>query len=378
MPYASSIQFVTDANGTAHAFLEDDGFLWQCQWNAEAQRWDKGQVVPMAYGGEQLQALLVEDLFPTSGNTGDQQGNTPGIVLAYRAGKGSEAQIYGSFGQWGSDGELQWSAPLALTNSALAKEDFNLLAAGDGSFKLVVQQREPRADITTLADALRSTPSEDLQRRFEEALSDTRSDSDLSVSSFRIDDSGTALQINLAPANPTGDWQNAGTISAAEAIRSATQLPLALGGNTQLDRAQLTPAATGAGSLAASAGLPGAPQSNFQLVNTGLSKFGVLKVGLLYGKFVKNYELELKKAPEPQPGQEVLNGMEVDQKVADKEHEIQDDQLPPVVPGPAEEVTDNTNNLVDAMNGQIPTSCLMDQASQVKIILSPRLATFFG
>jgi hypothetical protein len=82
MPYASSIQILNDANGAAYAFLEDDGFLWQCDWNAEAQRWDKGQVVPGAYGGEKLQALLVEDPFPTSGSPGDQAGNTPGIVLA--------------------------------------------------------------------------------------------------------------------------------------------------------------------------------------------------------------------------------------------------------------------------------------------------------
>jgi hypothetical protein len=82
MPYASSIQIPNDANGAAHAFLEDDGFLWQCEWNSEAQRWGKGEVVPMAYGGERLQALLVENLFPTNGSPGDQAGNTPGIVLA--------------------------------------------------------------------------------------------------------------------------------------------------------------------------------------------------------------------------------------------------------------------------------------------------------
>jgi hypothetical protein len=41
MPYASSIQVINDANGTAYAFLVNDGLLWQCQWNPEAQRWDK-------------------------------------------------------------------------------------------------------------------------------------------------------------------------------------------------------------------------------------------------------------------------------------------------------------------------------------------------
>ena len=87
MPYASSIQVVNDANGTAHAFLENDGLLWQCQWNPEAQRWDKGQVVPGAYGGEKLQVLLVDNLWPSSGTTGTTGGNTPGIVLALPGGR---------------------------------------------------------------------------------------------------------------------------------------------------------------------------------------------------------------------------------------------------------------------------------------------------
>jgi hypothetical protein len=320
MPYASSIQFVTDANGTAHAFLEDDGFLWQCQWNSEAQRWDKGQVVPMAYGGEQLQALLVEDLFPTSGTTGDQRGNTPGIVLAYRVGKGSEAQIYGSFGQWGSDGQLQWSAPLALTASAFAKDDFSLLATGQGTFDLVVQQREPGANITTLLQDLQRTPSEDLQQRLEEALSDARRDSDLSVSTFQIatagqDPSGGAgnqLQINLAPSTAAGNWQNAGTLSPAQPLQPATALPLATGGNTQLDRAQLQQNGPGAGGttlLPAAAANPagglteqGNRPFNPAQVNPWVTTYSTGKFGGLVGMQMADFEWVFLEGGQGTPG----------------------------------------------------------------------------
>ena len=45
MAYASSIQTFNDANGTAYAFLESDGLLWQCQWNPQAERWDKAKVM---------------------------------------------------------------------------------------------------------------------------------------------------------------------------------------------------------------------------------------------------------------------------------------------------------------------------------------------
>jgi hypothetical protein len=145
MAYSSSIQTVNDANGSTYAFLEDNGYLWQCQWNPEAQRWDKGQVVPGAYGGENLQAALVANLWPTSGIKGDQQGNTAGIVLAYRIGKGEAAKVYGTLGRWGSNGELEWQAPLLLSGSGTVIEAIALQASGNGGFELVSQRREPVA-----------------------------------------------------------------------------------------------------------------------------------------------------------------------------------------------------------------------------------------
>lgn len=143
MPYASSIQVVNDANGTAHAFLENDGLLWQCQWNPEAQRWDKGQVVPGAYGGEKLQVLLVDNLWRSSGTTGTTGGNTPGIVLAYRVGEGDAAMVQPTLGGWGSDGQLSWSEPLQLVGSGSAIEQIHLVQTQAGGFQLVYQWREP-------------------------------------------------------------------------------------------------------------------------------------------------------------------------------------------------------------------------------------------
>lgn len=145
MPTTSSLQTVNDANGSTYAFLEDNGYLWQCQWNPDAQRWDKGQVVPGAYGGENLQAALVANLWPTSGIKGNQQGNTAGIVLAYRIGKGEAAKVYGTLGRWGSNGELEWKAPLLLSGSGTVIEAMALRASGNGGFELVSQRREPLA-----------------------------------------------------------------------------------------------------------------------------------------------------------------------------------------------------------------------------------------
>ena len=145
MPYSSSIQIVNDANGSAHAFLADNGNLWHCQWNGEAQRWDKGTIVPEAFGGEKLQAVVVDNLWTTSGATGNQAGNTPGIVLAYRMGSGEGAKVFGTLGRWASDGQLEWSLPLLLSDSGTATEELALRATGAGGFELVTQRHEPLA-----------------------------------------------------------------------------------------------------------------------------------------------------------------------------------------------------------------------------------------
>ena len=63
MPYSGSIQVVNDANGAAFAFLADNGLIWQCVWNAQAERWEKAQPVPGAEGGRDLQVLVLDDLF---------------------------------------------------------------------------------------------------------------------------------------------------------------------------------------------------------------------------------------------------------------------------------------------------------------------------
>ncbi len=192
MAYASRIQTVTDANGTVHAFLENDGLLWQCEWNAQAQRWDQAQVVPGAYGGEKLQVLLVEDLWPTSGKDGNQAGNTPGIVLAYRIGSGEAAQVYATLGQWGSDGELSWNEPLLLSDSGTVTEAIGLRSSGDGSFELISQRREPVA----------ADPGNTLQ-----TITGARSDSELIKQSFSLSGSdATGYQLtNETASKPPQD-----------------------------------------------------------------------------------------------------------------------------------------------------------------------------
>lgn len=104
-------------------------------WNGEAQRWDKGQAVPGAVGGEKLQALVLDNLWPaeSGGSSGNATtGNTAGIVLAYRVGEGSSAEIVASLGQWGSDGQLGWSAPVQLTDDQVEDQAFSMMEGKAG------------------------------------------------------------------------------------------------------------------------------------------------------------------------------------------------------------------------------------------------------
>uniref|UniRef100_UPI003137C4B1 hypothetical protein n=1 Tax=Synechococcus sp. UW140 TaxID=368503 RepID=UPI003137C4B1 len=263
MAYASSIQTVTDANGTVHAFLENDGLLWQCKWNAQAQRWDQAQVVPGAYGGEKLQVLLVEDLWPTSGKDGNQAGNTPGIVLAYRIGSGEAAQVYATLGQWGSDGQLSWSAPLLLGGSGTVTEAIGLRSSGDGSFELISQRRAPGA----------ADPGNTLQ-----TITGARSDSELIWQSFSVSGSeALGYQLNnITTTNP--DPSPIGITFSSDAAPVAPASATA--GSTEFSRADLllapSPAAVlkATSLLSASSEMPGSSGGSVGWSGGTAARFG--------------------------------------------------------------------------------------------------------
>uniref|UniRef100_UPI003137E965 hypothetical protein n=1 Tax=Synechococcus sp. UW140 TaxID=368503 RepID=UPI003137E965 len=236
MPYASSIQIVNDANGAAHAFLADNGAILQGQWNAEAQRWDQGQLVPQAFGGEKLQALYLDNLWPT--DIENESGFNPGIVLAYRVGSGNGAEIYASFGQWGGDGELSWSAPVQLTDDQVDDQAFSLVAApsSSGGFSLVVQKKQAGTPVNALLDQLASASGDALESQLDAAVSGINPDSDLYVTQF-----------NLKLSNPSSTGvvltSNASTQTTTIVSAQAEPLPAttaaAFGGNTQLSREEL-------------------------------------------------------------------------------------------------------------------------------------------
>lgn len=84
MPHPGPIQIINDANATTYALLADNGLIWLCEWNAQAERWDKVQPVPEADGGRELQVLVMEKLRSTGGVSGDQQGKDETFALVSR------------------------------------------------------------------------------------------------------------------------------------------------------------------------------------------------------------------------------------------------------------------------------------------------------
>jgi hypothetical protein len=306
MPYASSIQTVNDANGTAYAFLEDNGAIWQCQWNAEAQRWDQGQLVPQAFGGEKLQALVLENLWPTSDSSGHNPGTAPGIVLAYRVGEGSSSQVLASFGRWGSDGQLQWSAPAVLSAPGVEVQQFALVpgeantAADNGqTFSLVVQAQQAGESTTAILDQLRATPQADRQQLLERLASADRPDSDLYTNTFRL--SGAAspeLQTLQGYSTTTGDnlptavWGFSAALSQANAVATPAGPAPLLGGNTQLSRQALVPGTSSDMAPAVLGGTMSVPGSSGRFSYSG--RKGNFRAGFLVGQAPVRWEFSPK------------------------------------------------------------------------------------
>ena len=253
MPYASSIQVINDANGTAYAFLADNGAIWQCQWDPQAQLWAKGQLVPLAFGGEKLQALYLSNLWPAGSSGADSAGSTPGIVLAYRVGEGAGAEVYASFGQWGSDGLLGWSEPQQLTDDQVEDQAFSLVQGEQGGFSLVVQKQQAGASSTAILDKIKGNDPND-PGQFESAqaaaTSAERPDSDLYVNQYNLTQTGTLLNPSwqLKLTNPNANAEEQPLIVWAPKEASSAASPLSLSGNTQLSRQELYPATTTTGS----------------------------------------------------------------------------------------------------------------------------------
>jgi hypothetical protein len=260
MAYASDIQIVNDANDTAYAFLADDGDIWQCQWNAQAQRWDRAEMVPGIEGGEKLQALYLSNLWPTSSS--GTVGSKPGIVLAFKTGKGNDSEIYACFAAWGNDGQLSWSAPVQLTSDQVEDQAFGLVEGNTENqwpsqiqtgqtFSLVAQKQQALAPSKAVLEQL-ATVQQDQQTAALNALANaTPSDSDLYVTQFGISlNSGSETPLALTnltqfgAAQDTDQKSNAATLAStiltsAQPQPASPSSPLLLDGNTQLSREEL-------------------------------------------------------------------------------------------------------------------------------------------
>ncbi|MCP9787932.1 FG-GAP repeat protein [Cyanobium sp. Maggiore-St4-Cus] len=249
MPYSSNIQVVNDANGTAHAFLLEDGAIWQGVWNAEAARWDKGTIVPGAFGGETLQALVLPRFWTTANNGGTAATAwDPALVLAYRVGQGSGAEIQASFGRWAAQGQLTWTAPVRLTDDQSGDRRFTLSAGENQTLNLVLEKQVGATPANAVLDALASTAASDpaaLRDQLTATLQSTAPDSDLYVNRYRIDSTGTQLEQLVSTSVPGGQWQaitnQANPLEPAPITARLSRPAVSLSGNTQLVRSMLYP-----------------------------------------------------------------------------------------------------------------------------------------
>ncbi|MFZ0408215.1 MAG: hypothetical protein WAM11_08920 [Cyanobium sp.] len=303
MPYASHIQVVNDANGTAYAFLADNGAIWQCQWDAQAGSWQQGQVVPQAFGGEKLQALYLEDLWPTENLK--TTGANPGIVLAYRLGEGSSAEIWASFGTWGDDGELGWTQAVQLTQDQVNDQDFALVQAEAGGFALVVQKKEAGSVSPALLEQLKADTADAGQARLAAEFSGIRPDSDLYVNQYKLSLASSNTEVVLKDLTA---GQTSAPIESAATPALTARAPLAFSGISQPTRQQLiNPLATATASntaAPASGGQTGSSWTGHFPVAQGQLGGGSLRVGVM-GESIMRWTLDLPAdyyaIPKPKP-----------------------------------------------------------------------------
>ena len=135
-------------------------------------------MVPGSEGARGLQALVVDDLWPSGGATGAVPGNAAGIVLAYRIGEGASSQLVASFGI-GQRRLPSWTQAVSLSSQQGSDEAFALVPAADGTFKLVLQKREATASPQELLAQFSENPSELLSKQLDALASGARKDSDL-------------------------------------------------------------------------------------------------------------------------------------------------------------------------------------------------------
>ena len=249
MATASSIQVVNDANGTAYGFLANDGQLLQCQWDSQAGRWVGAQAVPGAVGGNAVQATYLDNLWANEAGGSNAQGQSwdPGIVLLYRKGQDSQAEIYGVFGGWDDNGDLQWSQAVQLTDDTVNDKEFSLVGAANGQFTLVTQKQQEVQSLTANLDALESGSLSPEQAAQKAVSGLVRPDSDLYTTSFQILNPGAGLAPVLqgdpvratAASSPT--WTSIATlVSSAQPSAPAPSLADgAVGGGSGLSKASL-------------------------------------------------------------------------------------------------------------------------------------------
>ena len=217
--------------------------IWQCQWDAEAQRWEQANEIPNSQGGEFVNTLYVNDLWRNTKE--DSNGNIisttePGIVLAYRAGEGTGSEIYAVFGAWNGQGELEWSDPTQLTNDIEEDKEFSLVEGVSGEFSLVVQKQfagknpEDEFDLD-LTDVSNLTDDGNLPL---ELAIPQRPDTDLFQSTFKVESN------SLSGYNTnTNQWQPLSQVPTQPAEREPATPNNALrtGVYTELNRSDLTP-----------------------------------------------------------------------------------------------------------------------------------------
>ena len=127
----SSPALATDAAGRTHMVWMRDGQIWHAV-NAGAG-WVNAAPLPEGAAGGALQLLIDPKLIDNSGE---------GLLVAWRAGEGNDAEIMYAVGQRLPDGSYHWSVPAKLTDNTQLDGSYALGVDANGDPVLLSQRSD--------------------------------------------------------------------------------------------------------------------------------------------------------------------------------------------------------------------------------------------
>ncbi|MBD2394531.1 FG-GAP repeat protein [Cyanobacterium aponinum FACHB-4101] len=192
--YASYAAPAVDASGTKHLVWEDNGRLYHARYDSRAGTWVDKNSISNAQGGSNIK-LLAGNIIPVD-NSGKLY--APGLIATWVQNIGNASEIYAVVGKYTSEGKLEWSDAVQVTDDDVANQGFDLTIGQNGLMQIVTQK------VLLLGDPRKSDYQTNPEQLAEDLNSPNQGDKDLYHAPLLIErDNQENLKLTLNPNTQT-------------------------------------------------------------------------------------------------------------------------------------------------------------------------------